>query len=82
MAFNHYVKIRSILNDQPLGWYIKRVDQPTKALNFKGEIVHFDHYYRIYDQYDQPIKYAKFQQLDRLASILGQPVEALPIKED
>lgn len=79
MAFNHYAKIRRVLAEQPDGWYIKRIDQPTSAKNFWGEIRQFDHYYRIYDAKDQPIKYCKFQQLDKLASILGVSAEDLPI---
>lgn len=79
MAFNHYAKIKRILDDQPSGWYIKRIDEPTSAKTFKGETRHFDHYYRIYDANDQPIKFCKFQQLDRLASVLKVPVTSLPI---
>ncbi len=79
MAFNHYAKIKRILAQQPDGWVIKRINQPTTASNFKGETVLFDYYYRIYDALDQPIKYCKFQQLERLASILGTSPEELPV---
>ena len=79
MAFNHYVKIKRILDEQPSGWYIKRLDEPTEAKTFKGETKKYDHFYRIYDHDDQPIKYCKFQQLDRLASILQIPAAELPI---
>lgn len=79
MSFNHYAKIKRIIDAQPPDWYIKRIDEPTSASNFKDETVHFDHYYRIYDAHDQPVKYCKFQQLDRLASILNVPAEALPV---
>lgn len=79
MAFNHYAKIKRILAKQPDGWYIKRIDQPTSAKNFKGEKVHYDHYYRLYAADDSQIKYGKFQKIDKLASILGVPVEALPV---
>jgi len=79
MAFNHYAKLKRILDQQPAGWVIKRIDEPTKSTNFKGEVREFDHYYRIYDAADQPIKYCKFQQIERLASVLKLPVEALPI---
>lgn len=81
MAFNHYAKIKRILSDQPSGWIIKKIDQPTQAKNFKGETVYFDYYYRIYDASDTPIKYCKFQQIERLAQALGQPVESLPVIE-
>ena len=79
MPFNHSAKIKRILDQEPPGWYIKRIDLPTKAKNFKGEIVYFDHYYRIYGYDDLPIKYAKFQQLDLLARTLKLPIEALPV---
>lgn len=81
MAFNHYAKIKRILDDQPSGWVIKRINLETTSKNFKGETVTFPHYYRIYDYLDQPIKYCKFQQIERLASALKLPVEALPIIE-
>lgn len=79
MAFNHYAKIKQILAEQSPGWYVIRIDEPTTAKNFKGETRKFDHYYRIYSADGQPIKYCKFQQINRLASALGVPVEALPV---
>lgn len=79
MAFNHYAKMKRILADTPSGWYIKRIDKPTVAQNFKGEKAAFDHYYRIYSRDGQPIKYCKFQQIDKLAQILRVPIEELPI---
>lgn len=79
MAFNHYAKIKRILDEQPPGWIIKRINRPTRAQNFKGEWVEFDHHYRVYDASDQPIKYCKFQQIERLSKALNIPVEALPI---
>lgn len=81
MAFNHYAKIKRILQEQPSGWIIKRINEPTSAKNFKGETIEFTHYYRIYDIAGEPIKYCKFQQIERLASALELPVEALPIIE-
>jgi hypothetical protein len=81
MAFNHYAKMKAILDQQPPGWYIKRINQPTTAQTFRGEMKTYDHYYRIYDHNDQSIKYCKFQQLDRLASILQIPTQALPVIE-
>lgn len=45
MAFNHYAKIKRILENEPGGWYIRRIDEPTEAKNFKGETVAYDHYY-------------------------------------
>lgn len=79
MPFNHYAKIKSILENHPSDWVIKRIDEPTTAKNFKGETVHFPHYYRIYDAENRPIKYCKFQQIERLAQILDVPVEVLPL---
>lgn len=79
MAFNHYAKIKRILDEQPAGWYIRKIDEPTTAQNFKGEIRQFDHYYRIYDVSGNPIKYCKFQQIERLSAALKIPVEALPL---
>lgn len=79
MTFNHYAKIKRILAEQPDDWIIRRINEPTKAKNFKGETVEFTHYYRIYDSVGQPIKYCKFQQIELLAKALGLPVEALPV---
>lgn len=79
MAFNHYAKIKRILDLQPDGWIIIQIDKPTTAKNFKGETVSFTHYYRIYNSVGEPIKYCKFQQIDRLAKVLQAPVEALRV---
>jgi hypothetical protein len=79
MAFNHYAKMKHILDQQPPGWYIKRINRPTTAQTFRGELRHFDYYYRIYDSDAQPIKYCKFQQIDRLSAILQIPVGELPV---
>jgi hypothetical protein len=79
MPFNHYAKIKCILDEQPEGWIIKRIDKPTSARNFKNEKVNFTHYYRIYSHNDEPIKYCKFQQIERLAQVLKVPVESLPV---
>jgi len=81
MAFNHYAKIKRILEQTPNGWFIKRINTPTTAKNFKGETITFDHYYRIYSYDGKQLKYCKFQQIERLASILEQPVESLPVIE-
>ncbi len=79
MAFNHYAKIKRILEQQPPGWYIKRINEPTVAKTFSGEVRAYEHYYRIYDSTHAPIKYCKFQQLDRLSQALQIPAEELPI---
>lgn len=79
MAFNHYAKIKRILEQEADGWYIRRIDEPTEAKNFKGETVAYDHYYRIYSADGQSIKYCKFQKIDKLASVLERDVVDLPI---
>lgn len=81
MSFSHYAKIKRILDQQPGGWVIRRINEPTTAKNFKDETVVFDHYYRIYDHKNKPIKYCKFQQIERLASVLRVSVEDLPVIE-
>lgn len=78
MVFNHYAKIKNILSHHTI-WYVIKIDQPTKAKNFKGQIRHFDYYYRILDKHKKPIKYCKFQQIDRFAKIMGTPVEDIMI---
>lgn len=82
MPFNHYAKIKRILDQQPEGWIIKQINQSTSATNFKGEKIAFPHYYRIYDHTGQPIKYCKFQQIERLAQVLKVPAELLPLIND
>lgn len=79
MPFNHYAKLKQIIKTQAPGWYIKRIDEPTSAKTFSGETREFDHYYRLYDAQHQPIKYGKFQQLDRLSSALQIPTDELPL---
>ncbi|MFZ1248858.1 MAG: hypothetical protein WAQ24_00890 [Candidatus Saccharimonadales bacterium] len=78
-GFNHYAKLQRILQDEPAGWFIRRIDEPTSAKTFRGELRHFDHYYRLFHADGTPIKYGKFQQIDRLASALGVQPNDLPI---
>ncbi len=78
-GFNHYAKLTRILAVEPAGWYILRIDEPTTATNFRGETVHFDHYYRLYHADGTPIRYGKFQQISRLAQALSVQVEELPV---
>lgn len=80
MSFNHYAKMQRILSEYT-GWRVVRINEPTSAKNFKGETRHFDHYYRVLSEDGQPIKYCKFQQLDRFAQALGIPEEALLVEE-
>lgn len=83
MPFNHYAKIKDILlNEQPPNWYIKRINLPTEAKTFSGEVKKYEYYYRIFDHNNESIKYCKFQQLDRLASILQIPVSDLPVIDE
>ena len=82
MAFNHYAKIKRILDQEPPGWIIRKINQPTSAKNFKGETIEYPYFYRIYDVDNQPVKYSKFQKIELLANILKKPVEALPVIED
>lgn len=79
MAFNHYAKIKRILESEPSGWYIQRIDKPTSARNFKNELIQYDHYYRIYRADNTQIPYCKFQKLDKLAQILRRDVAELPL---
>jgi hypothetical protein len=79
MPFNHYAKIKRILETADRGWFIRRIDQPTTAKNFKGESRKFDHYYRIYDANNLPIPYCKFQQIDLFAKIMNLKVEDIEV---
>ena len=79
MAFNHYARLKAIIETEPKGWYIKRINSSTTATNFKGEKRHFDHYYRLYTVHGEVIKFGKFQQIDRLAQILDCDASDLPI---
>ena len=81
MAFNHYAKMKRILDDYEQ-WYIVRVNRPTTSTGFNGELRTFDHYYRVYSAVGEPIKFCKFQQIDRFASVMNCAVEALLIIEE
>ncbi|NCU38541.1 hypothetical protein EOL96_05810 [Candidatus Saccharibacteria bacterium] len=81
-GFNHYAKLRRIIDTLQPGWYIVRIDEPTCSQKFNGEVVQFDHYYRIYDAFGAQVKFGKFQQLERLAKALQIPAEALPVVTD
>ena len=80
MAFNHYAKIKRILADYET-WIVLRIDEPTSTQKFNGDIVQYNHYYRVCDADRQPIKFCKFQQLDRFSKAMNIPIEALPIIE-
>lgn len=74
MPFNHYAKIKRILETAEPGWYVGRVDAPTSAKNFKGETRQFDYYYRVYTATGSPIPYCKFQQLELFTKIMQREV--------
>ncbi|HMR72419.1 MAG TPA: hypothetical protein PKD68_00215 [Candidatus Saccharibacteria bacterium] len=82
VAFNHYAKIKRILAHEPEGWRIILINEPTASKNFKGELRHFDHYYRIVRANGEPIPYCKFQNIDRLAQILAVSIVELPIQSE
>ena len=82
MAFNHYSKLKRIIANEPAGWYIRRIDEPTRAKNFRGEVVEYGHYYRLYTAANQSIAYGKFQKIDKLAQVLGVSAEDLPIIDE
>ena len=82
MPFNHYARLKQIIAQQPEGWYIARIDKPTEVINFKGEKVVFDHYYRLIDADNNIIRYGKFQQIERFAKALSVSVESLPVIEN
>ena len=82
MSFNHYAKLKRIIASEPAGWYIRRIDEPTRAKNFRGEVVEYGHYYRLYTAINQSIAYGKFQKIDKLAQALGVSTENLPIVDE
>lgn len=79
-GFNHHAKLARMLADQPPGWYIRRIDEPTQAQNFKGETVEYDYYYRLYTHDGVQIRYGKFQQIERLAKALHVDAFDLPLE--
>ena len=78
-GFNHYAKLKRILEAEPAGWYIAQIDEKTTATTFRGEKRNFDHYYRLYRADGTQIKYGKFQQLDLLAQALSRDPLDLPL---
>jgi len=82
MGFNHYAKIKRILDAADSGWVVRRIHEPTTAKNFKGETRRFNHYYRIYDKHNEPIAYCKFQQLDLFAKTMNLDVNDIQVLED
>lgn len=82
MPFNHYAKIKRILEPYKNSWQVRRINKPTLAKTFKGELRHFDHYYRVCDAQGVPIPYCKFQQLDLFARVMGMDVIDIVVNED
>ena len=81
MPFNHYAKIKRILQSTEADWSVHRINQPTAAKNFKGETRHYDYYYRIYDGDNNPIPYCKFQQIDLFAKIMNIDAQDIVVHE-
>lgn len=81
MAFNHYAKIKRILDAEAPDWYVLRVNEPTSSRNFKGELRHYDFYYRVCRYDGTPIPYCKFQQLDRFLQTMQRDELEVPIIE-
>lgn len=79
MAFNHYARLKQLIDARGDDWIVVRINQPTTATRFDGTTRTFDHYYRLCDTQRRPIKYGKFQQLDRLAHILQRDIIDLPV---
>lgn len=82
MAFNHYAKIARIIHAHGSSWVVARIDKPTTAKKFNGEQVHYDHYYRIYDDQHRPIPYCKFQQLERFARAMKLDLHEIPVIDE
>lgn len=82
MAFNHYAKLKRIIEAQPPGWFIRRINEPTTTKGFDGTTTTYDYYYRLYDKNDRQIPYGKFQKPHKLASILKTSEEHLPIVDN
>lgn len=77
--YNHYAKLKTLIETYP-DYRIIKIDQPTTTKRFNGEYNFYDHYYRLVDSHGQHIKYGKFQQLDKLASVLKVDVKYLETK--
>ena len=82
MAFNHYAKIKRILENYDTGWYVVRIKRPTSAKTFKGEVRTFDHYYRVFSAEGVAIPYCKFQQMDKFLSVMGLTEAEFPLIDE
>lgn len=80
MAFNYYAQLKRIILGLEPGWYIRRINEPTVTKKFNGESTCYDHYYRLYRADSTKVPYGKFQKLDKLADLLGIPVDMLPLR--
>ena len=80
MTFNHYAKLKHLADDNP-GWYVVRINEPTAAKNFAGDVRRFDYYYRLYSKDGRPVPYGKFQQLERFARVMNVVVEEIEVTE-
>ncbi len=77
--FNHYHKLKRIIIENP-EYQILKINKPTKTKRFNGEFNYYDYYYRLITADGKYIKYGKFQQLDKLASILQVEIGDLEAK--
>ena len=41
MAFNHYARLKTILENEPDGWIIRRINKHMSVKNFKNETLEF-----------------------------------------
>ncbi len=77
--FNHYYKLKRIISEHP-EYQILKINKPTKTKRFNGEFNYYNYYYRLITPDGNHIKYGKFQQLDKLASILQVDIGDLEAK--
>ncbi len=77
--FNHYHKLKMLISQYP-EYQILKINKPTKTKRFNGEFNYYDYYYRLVTPDGKHIKYGKFQQLDKLASVLQVDIAELEAK--
>ncbi len=77
--FNHYHKLKRLIAQYPK-YQILKINKPTKTKRFDGEYNYYDYYYRLVNADGTNIKYGKFQQLDKLASVLQVDIGELEAK--
>ena len=80
MAFNYYAKLVRIIESNDNYISIRKVNKTAKTKRFNGEYNYYDHYYLLLDKNNEPIKYGKFYDLEKLASYLKIEVSELESK--